>query len=94
MPYNWMRIPSSPPAKRRDQVRKICEDYGGRLVEDQTFYDETGQAYALVYLPDDDGQVDGLVGEIGATSWKGLVHADEMAGGRKPPQSKKRDQRP
>lgn len=92
MPYHWVRIRSSPPQKRRDDVRTICEENGGRLVEEQTFYDESGQAYALVEVPGDGAKVEKLLGELGATSWKGLVHADEHAGGEKPPQSKKRDQ--
>jgi hypothetical protein len=92
MPFHWLRIPSSPPQERRDQVRKICNEYGGRLVEEQIFYDESGQAYALISLPSGDGSVEKLVGDLGATSWKGLVHADEKAGGKQPPRSKKRDQ--
>ncbi len=91
MPFHWIRITSSPPQKRRDDVKKICKDYGARLCEEQTFYDGDGQAYALVELPAETPRVEELLDELNATSWKGLVHADEKAGGTSPPKSKKRD---
>ena len=91
MPFHWLRIPSSPPQKRRDDVEKICKEHGARLCEQQTFYDQDGQAYALVEVPGDEARVEQLLTRLNATSWKGLVHADEKAGGANPPRSKKRE---
>ena len=61
MPFHWLRIPSSPPQKRRDDVEKICKEHGARLCEQQTFYDQDGQAYALVEVPGDEARVEQLL---------------------------------
>jgi hypothetical protein len=87
MPFHWVRIRSSPPRERRDEVREICRRHGGRLCENEIYYDEQGQAHALVELPADGKQVDGLLADLGAQDWLGLVHAEEQASGRKPPKS-------
>jgi hypothetical protein len=90
VPFHWVRIGSSPPRERRDQVRDICRRHGGRLCENQIFYDGQGQAHALVELPADEKQYDALLTELDAHDWLGLVHADEQATGTKPPGSGKR----
>jgi hypothetical protein len=93
MPFHWVRISSSPPQERRDEVKRTCEEYDAQLVGEQIYWDQSGQAYALIEwrkeISDDD--FDALLGKLGGTSWKGLVHADEKAGGTRPPKSKKRD---
>jgi hypothetical protein len=88
MPYNWVRIRSSPPRERRDEVKEICRRNGGRLCENQIYYDENDQAHALVELPAEDAKRQALLQELGATAFIGLVHADEKAGGMRPPPSK------
>ena len=40
MPFHWVKIVSSPPVKRRDDVKKICHDHGADLIGGQIFYDE------------------------------------------------------
>jgi hypothetical protein len=91
MPYHWLVIPSSPPRQRRDEVRAICARHGGRLCENQIYYDETSQAHALVELPEDAEQQEALLAELRATSWAGLVDADEQQGGVRPPRSHRPD---
>jgi hypothetical protein len=95
MPYHWVRIRSSPPQERRDEVRRTCEEYGAQLVGEQVYWDESGQAYALIEWRRDvsDGEFEALLGKVGGTSWKGLVHADEKHGGASPPKSRKRDEK-
>lgn len=85
MSYNWVQIQSSPPRQRRNEVREICRRYGGRLIENQIFYDARNQAYALVQVPADQRQA--LLAAIGATEWLGLVDADEKDSGAPPPAS-------
>jgi hypothetical protein len=93
MPFHWVRIRSSPPQERRDQVKQTCEEYGARLVGDEVYWDQDGQAYALVEWRNDvsDDEFEELLGKVGGTSWKGLVHADEKVDGASPPRSKKRE---
>jgi|KBSMisStandDraft_5_1062788.scaffolds.fasta_scaffold330964_2 hypothetical protein len=95
MPYHWVRINSSPPQERRDEVKRTCEDYGARLVGDEIYWDQTGQAYALIdwrrEISDDEFET--LLDKVGGTSWKGLVHADEKNGGARPPKSRMRDEK-
>jgi hypothetical protein len=87
MPYNWVKIHSSPPRQRRDEVRTKAGQKGGRLCEGQIFYDAAGQAYALVQVPDDAAQRQDLLATLGASSALGLVDADEQADGKQPPPS-------
>jgi hypothetical protein len=96
MPFHWVRISSSPPQKRRDEVKQTCKEYGARLVGEEIYWDESGQAYALVEWRRDisDDEFEELLGKVGGTSWKGLVHADEKVGGTAPPSSKKREFKP
>jgi hypothetical protein len=93
MPFHWVRIHSSPPQERRDEVKRTCQEYDARLVGEQIYWDQSGQAYALIEWRSEisDKDLDAFLGKLGGTSWKGLVHADEKIGGTKPPKSKKRD---
>jgi hypothetical protein len=90
MPYHWVRVPSSPPQQRRDDVAGICLSHGGRLVEGQIFYDAKGKnkAWALVETPADEAQRDALLQALHAIKWTGLVDADEEADGKAPPPSR------
>lgn len=85
MPYIWVTISSSPPRERRDEVAEICRRHGGRLSENQIYYDAQGVTHALVELPTDTAKHDALLAELGAHDWLGLVHADEKAAGVEPP---------
>jgi hypothetical protein len=87
MPYHWVKIPSSPPRERRNDVWDICHRNGGRLCENEIYYDEQDQAYALVELPADSDRQQLLLEELGAISFTGLVHADERANDITPPPS-------
>jgi hypothetical protein len=80
MPYNWVRVPSSPPRERRDDIREICRRHGARLCENQTYYDELDQAHALIEVRDLEA-FQGLLDELGATESTSLVDADEKADG-------------
>ncbi len=91
MPYHWVSIRSSPPRERRDEVAQICRRHDGRLCEGQIFYDEQGGAHALVESPDNVAAQQALLAELRATSWVGLVHADEKADGAHPPHSGHKD---
>jgi hypothetical protein len=64
MPYHWVRIGSSPPRKRREQVHDICRAYGARLCERQIYYDAAqGQAYALIDVRDGK-DISGLISKL------------------------------
>lgn len=91
MPFHWVKIGSSPPVKRRNDVKKICNDHGADLIGNQIYYDESvGTAFALVKGPDgEQGQQD-LLNALAALEWIGLVDADEKAAGKKPPHSGKK----
>lgn len=79
---------SSPPQERRDEVAEICLRHGARLVENEIYYDnDDDRAYALIELPDDRESEKELLYDLGASSWVGLVHADEKAEGLRPPPS-------
>jgi hypothetical protein len=87
MPYHWVKIPSSPPRERRNEVWDICHRHGARLCENEIYYDEQDQAYALVELPEEDDRLQSLLEELGAISYAGLVNADERANDIRPPNS-------
>jgi hypothetical protein len=90
MPYNWVRVPSSPPRGRRDDIREICRRHGARLCENQTYYDEDGQAHALIEVRDPEA-LQGLLEELEATESTALVDADEQDEGVFPPSSQDED---
>ena len=77
MPFHWVKIPSSPPIERREEVKKICEEHDARLAFDQIFYDPEGSAYALVQGPNDSCQAGKLFRELHAIKVLLLVDADE-----------------
>ena len=81
MPYNWMKIRSSPPKQRRDEVKGKAQGKGGRLCEGQIFYDANGQAYALVQMPKDQAKKQELIADLGGTDVLELVDADEKEDG-------------
>jgi hypothetical protein len=87
MPYHWVRIPSSPPRERRNDVWDICQRHGGRLCENEIYCDAQDVTYALVELPPDPDKQQALLDELGAISYTGLVHADEKENGVTPPDS-------
>ena len=88
MPFHWVKIKSSPPVKRRDDVKRICHDHGADLIGGQIFYDEAeGTAFALVKGPDGEKGQSDLLEALQAEQWVGLVDADEKAAGKKPPKS-------
>ena len=85
MPYHWLKIPSSPPKQRRDDVKDKTSGKGGNLVGAQIFYDANGQAYALIKDPGNSGKLQELLADLGATESLGLVDADEKDSGVQPP---------
>jgi hypothetical protein len=85
MPYNWVPIPSSPPRARRNDVWDICFRHGGRLCENQIFYDSDDVAYALIQLPDTSDSQLAFLEELGAISYTAFVAADEKENGLLPP---------
>ena len=88
MPFHWVKIVSSPPVKRRDDVKKICHDHGADLIGGQIYYDDAeGAAYALVEGPEGEQGQRELLDALGSLQWVGLVDADEKAAGKKPPPS-------
>jgi hypothetical protein len=88
VPYNWVRVPSSPPRARRNDVWDICFRHGGRLCENQIFYNDDGDvAHALIQMPDNPDSQLALLEELGAISFIGLVAADERENDLSPPPS-------
>lgn len=81
MPYSWVKVRTSPPRERRDEIADICRQHGGRLCERQLFYNEEGSAYALVEWPHREEAAQALLEEIGASDHVALVDADERASG-------------
>ena len=91
MPFHWVRISSSPPKKRRNEVAEICRRHNAKLCENQIFYDDDN-VHALIQTPDDPAQVQALLAdpELGALEWLGKVDADEKEAGKRPPHSGRR----
>jgi hypothetical protein len=88
VPFIWTKMHSSPPNERRNQVREICRQHGGRLCDNEIFYsDEEGVAFALIEVPADADQRQHLLDDLGAEEWHGLVNVDEKTRGDKPPPS-------
>jgi hypothetical protein len=89
MPYNWVRVHSSPAPKRRDDIKQKCRRHGARLCENQTFYDEdSGKAWALIEMPADESKWEALHQDLEVLGWVGLVDADEKGAGKHPPPSR------
>jgi hypothetical protein len=88
VPFHWVKIVSSPPVKRRNDVKKLCNDHGADLVGGQIYYDdEEGSAFALVKGPDGEQEQKALLDALQSLQWIGLVDADEKEAGKKPPKS-------
>jgi hypothetical protein len=79
-----VKIPSSPPKQRRDEVKGKANGKGGGLVGNQIFYDATGQAFALIKDPGDPAKLADLLADLGATDALALVDADEKDAGVQP----------
>ena len=79
MPYSWVKVQTSPPRQRRDEVADICRRHGGRLCERQIFYGEDGLAYALIEWPNREEAAQALLEELEATDRVSLFDADEKA---------------
>lgn len=84
MPFHWVRIASSPPKQRRDEVAEICRRHNARLCENEIFYDD-GDVHALIEVSDDAAQQQALLDELNAFEWLGKVGADEKEAGKSPP---------
>src|SRR6266540_2128183 len=70
MPYFWLRMPNQEPNSRTDEIRRIVKEAGGRLIDDEAFYDENAPfVYALTDGPDDFER---------ATAMRAALRAHEM----------------
>jgi hypothetical protein len=79
-------MPSSPPTQRRNDVRQICQRHGAKLANNEIYYeDDDNTAFALIEVPDDPNQQQGLFAELGAFEASGKVSADEKEAGKSPP---------
>jgi hypothetical protein len=87
VPFHWVRIASSPPKQRRDEVRQICQRHGARLCDNEIFYGGDDSAHALIEVPDDPAKQQALLADLGAVEAVGKVNADEKEAGKSPPPS-------
>jgi hypothetical protein len=86
MPYHWVKIQSSPPKQRRDEVKRDAGNNDGDLVSQQIFFDAGGQAYALVKVPKNHPKKQAMFAAIKKNGPAlGLVDADEKDAGEQPP---------
>jgi len=86
VPFHWVRMPSSPPTQRRNDVRQICQRHGAKLANNEIYYEnDDNVAFALIEVPDDPAQQQALLSELGATEAVGKVSSDEKAAGKHPP---------
>ena len=60
------------------------------LAARDTYYDERGDCWTLVQVPDDEQQQKRILERLGALEWKGLVSAAEHGQGKRPPKSGRR----
>ena len=68
----------SPPVKRRDDIKKIVEEYGGKLRENQLYSElEKGKAYVLIKGPNDSAKAKAMLDRIGATEVMVVLDLDE-----------------
>ena len=66
---------------------RLATEAGGSLVSGDTYYDERGECWTLVEVPDDPQRQDQMLRRLGAREWKGLVTAAEHAQRKRPPGS-------
>jgi hypothetical protein len=78
VPNFWVRIPLSPPAQRRGQVREIVQRWGGELREDQLYkhVGRPGVGYVLVKGPNDPARYNRMLDELGGPAIQ-LLDVDE-----------------
>lgn len=89
MPFHWVKIGSSPPVQRRNDVAAICRRHDARLCENQIFFDDD-DLHALIEVPDDHAKQQALIEELGAFEWLGKVTAEEKEAGKTPPRRGRR----
>jgi len=86
VPFHWVRMPSSPPKQRRNEVRQICQSHGAQLVNNEIYYgDDDDTAFALIEVPEDPTRQQALLNELRAIEADGKVNADEKEAGKRPP---------
>jgi uncharacterized protein with GYD domain len=86
VPFHWVRMPSSPPTERRNEVHQICQSHGAKLANNEIYYGDDDQiAFALIEVPDDSTQQQALLNALSAIEAHGKVNADEKAAGKPPP---------
>jgi hypothetical protein len=85
VPYHWAKITNSPPKQRRNEVADICRQHDAKLIENETYYDDAGNVFALIKGPDDEAGQQALRDALQPLEWVGLVDADEKEAGKNPP---------
>jgi hypothetical protein len=92
VPNFWVGTTMSPPSKRRDDIKKIVEEYGGKLRENQLYSElEKGKGYVLIKGPNDPIKAKAMLDRIGATDVIVVLDLDEsmeayaLRPARKPP---------
>lgn len=82
MPRYWVKLTTSPPLRRREEVRGIVKRWGGRLVEEELYLDVTpGSGYVLVEPPAEDDRLRAMLAELRAVRAVRLETADEAQRG-------------
>ena len=78
MPYFWLRMPNQEPTSRTGEIRRIVEAAGGRLIEDEAFYDENAPfVYALTDGPDDFERATAMRAALRAHEMRVLLTTDQ-----------------
>jgi hypothetical protein len=74
VPYFWLAMPNQDPRLRADEISDIVKKAGGRLVEDQAFFDQGRPvAYALTEGPDDFARAKAMASALRATEMRVLL---------------------
>jgi hypothetical protein len=101
MPNFWVGTTMSPPVKRRDDIKKIVEEYGGKLRENELYSElEKGKAYVLIKGPSDSVKAKAMLDRIGATEVIVVLDLDEstqayaLTRQKKPPAKRSTPRRP
>jgi hypothetical protein len=74
VPYFWLTMPNQDPGLRADEIRDVVRAAGGRLIEDEAFFDQ-GQpvVYALTDGPDDFARAKAMAWRLRATEMRVLL---------------------